>query len=96
MKYFSTLKEKFCISVQPCTILSVFFCLQVDGLIKIITIIDLLLLEICTMQFLWKYSAAPYKWGRGEGGVQVCVRGRGVRGSTLCYLRLQTLEKLVI
>ena len=61
-----------------------------------ITIIDLLLLEICTMQFLWKYSAAPYKRGRGEGGVQVCVRGRGVRGSTLCYLRLQTLEKLVI
>ena len=58
--------------------------------------IDLLLLEICTMQFLWKYSAAPYKRGRGEGGVQVCVRGRGVRGSTLCYLRLQTLEKLVI
>ena len=54
------------------------------------------LLEICTMQFLWKYSAAPYKRGRGEGGVQVCVRGRGVRGSTLCYLRLQTLEKLVI
>ena len=83
--------------MQPCTILSVFFCLQVDGLIKIITIIiDLLLLEICTMQFLWKYSAAPYKRGRGEGGVQVCVRGRGVRGSTLCYLRLQTLEKLVI
>ena len=82
--------------MQPCTILSVFFCLQVDRLIKIITIIDLLLLEICTMQFLWKYSAAPYKRGQGKGGVQMCVRGRGVRGSTLCYLRLQTLEKLVI
>ena len=92
MKYFSTLKEKFCISVQPCTILSVFFCLQVDGLILPL----LLLLEICTMQFLWKYSAAPYKRGQGKGGVQVCVRGRGVRGSTLCYLRLQTLEKLVV
>ena len=78
--------------MQPCTILSVFFCLQVDGLILLL----LLLLEICTMQFLWKYSAAPYKRGQGKGGVQVCVRGMGVRGSTLCYLRLQTLEKLVI
>ena len=77
MKYFSTLKEKFCISVQPCTILSVFFCLQVDGLIKIITIIDLLLLEICTMQFLWKYSAAPYKRGQGEGGCTSVCEGEG-------------------
>ena len=79
--------------MQPCTILCIFL---FTGRWAYITIIDLLLLEICTMQFLWKYSAAPYKRGRGEGGVQVCVRGRGVRGSTLCYLRLQTLEKLVI
>ena len=43
--------------------------IQVDGL----TWLLLLLIEICTTQFLWKYSTAPYKWGGGGGGVQVCV-----------------------
>ena len=42
-----------------------------------ITIIDLLLLEICTMQFLWKYSAAPYKRGQGEGVYKCVCEGEG-------------------
>ena len=81
MKDFSTLKEKFCISVQPRIILSVFFCLLFLLLIITITII------ICATQFLWKYSTAPYKWG-GGGHTSVCWGG--IRGSSLCHLRLQT------
>ena len=85
MKYFSTREEKFCISVQPCTITSVFF--LSTGRWAYITIIIIIIININLYHAVSMKIFNYFNYALQMGGCTSGGGGGGIIGSSLQHLR---------